>query len=99
MKVDIPSFIGNLDIKFFLDWIDEVDKFFDMAYVPEENLVKFVEYKLNGRVVAWWDQLKITKNQDKPLVMTWRRMKQLLKGRFFPTDYQQILYNQFERCK
>jgi len=48
MKVHIPSFSGNLDIKSFLDWIYEVDKFFYMAYVPMENQVKFVAYKLNG---------------------------------------------------
>ena len=34
MKVDIPSFSENLDIESFLDWIYEVDKFFDIAYVP-----------------------------------------------------------------
>ena len=33
MKVDIPSFGENLDIESFLNWIYEVDKFFDMTYV------------------------------------------------------------------
>ena len=37
MKVDIPSFSGNLDIESFLDWIYEVDKFFDMAMFPWRN--------------------------------------------------------------
>jgi len=37
MKVDIPSFNENLNIKSFLDWIYEVGKFFDMAYVPMEK--------------------------------------------------------------
>ena len=46
MKVDIPSFSENLDIKSFLDWIYEVDKFFDMAYILMEKQVKFVAYKL-----------------------------------------------------
>jgi len=34
MKVEIPSFSGNHDIESFLDWIYEVDKLFDMTYVP-----------------------------------------------------------------
>ena len=100
MKVEIPSFCGNLEIKSFLDCVYEVEKFFDMTYVSEEKRVKFVAYKLKGGAVAWWDQLQITRRrQGKPPVMTWRCVKQLLQGRFFPPDHQQILYNQFEHCK
>jgi len=79
MKIKISSFSGNLNIESFLDWVYEVEKFFDMAYVPKEKHIKFVVYKLKGGATAWWDQLQITKrSQSKPLVMTWRRVKQLL---------------------
>ena len=63
MKVNIPSFSENLDIKFFLDWICEVDKFFDMAYVSLEKQVKFVAYKLKGGAAAWWDQLQVSRTR------------------------------------
>jgi len=77
-----------------------VEKFFDMAYIPAEKHVKFVAYKLKGGAGAKWDQLQITRRrQDRPLVMMWRRMKQLLQGKFLSPDYQQILYNQFEYCQ
>ena len=52
MKIEIFSFSWNLDIESFLDWIYEVEKFFHMAYVPEEKHAKFVMYKLKGRAVA-----------------------------------------------
>ena len=57
MKVEISSFSGNLDIESFLDWIYEVEKLFDMVYVPVEKQVKFVAYKLNEEAVELWDQL------------------------------------------
>jgi len=53
MKIKILSFSGNLDIKSFLDWVYEVEKFFDMAYVPEEKHTKFRVYKLKGRTATW----------------------------------------------
>ena len=43
MKVGIPSFSRNLDMGSVLNWIYEVDKFFNMAYVPMEKQVKFVD--------------------------------------------------------
>jgi len=64
MKVDIPSFSENLDIESFLYWIYEVDKLFDMDYVPMEKEVKFVAYKLKERAAAWWNQMKILRRRQ-----------------------------------
>ena len=53
VEIEIPSFSENLDIKSLLNWIYEIDKFFDMAYVLTEKQVKFVAYKLKRGAVVW----------------------------------------------
>ncbi|GKF21934.1 hypothetical protein Tco_0070572 [Tanacetum coccineum] len=42
---EIPNFLGNLDLEAVLDWLYEVDKFFDIMDVPEEEQVNIVAYK------------------------------------------------------
>ena len=50
LKVDIPNFIADLDRKGFLDWLIEVDRFFDYTKLPENRKVKFVAYRFKGGV-------------------------------------------------
>ena len=56
LKVKIPSFNSNLDIESFLNWIYEVEIFFDVANISEEKHAKFMAYKLKRGEAAWWDQ-------------------------------------------
>lgn len=68
MWVDLPSFNGHLHIEEFLDWISEVEKFFDYMNIAEGHKVELVALCLKGTVAAWWDltgqfELDIRKNQ------------------------------------
>ena len=48
LKVDISNFNGDLDIEGVLDWLTEVDRFFEYIELPKDKKVQFVVYKLKG---------------------------------------------------
>ena len=40
MKVELPSFNGNVSIEGYLDWVNEVEKFFDyMGPIDDKQCV------------------------------------------------------------
>jgi hypothetical protein len=75
---------------------DEVETFFEVMDIPEDRRVSLVAYKLKGGAGAWWHRLQEDRRlRGEPRVRSWRQMKNLLKGRFLPADYDQILFIQF----
>lgn len=100
MKMDLPSFNGQLNIEDFLDWLHEVERFFDYMDIEEGRKVKLVAYKLKGGASAWWEQLQLSRlRQNKDKIRSWHRMKQLMRARFLPPDYDQVLFHQYQRCQ
>ena len=71
MKMDLPTFNGQLQIEGFLDWLAVVERFFDYIKIPEDKKVKSVAYKLMGGASTWWEQLQLTRmRQRKGMVQT-----------------------------
>lgn len=100
LKIDIPFFDGHLHIEDFLDWLKTVETFFKYMEVPVDKQVKLVAYKLKGGASAWWDQLLTNRHREgKRPIRYWHRMRQLLKARFLPLDYQQRLFRLYHQCQ
>jgi hypothetical protein len=56
-KINIPMYEGNLYTEEFLDWIREMDKYFEYEDADEEKKVKHVVTRLKGCATLWWDEL------------------------------------------
>ena len=100
MKVELPSFNGNVSIEENLDWVNEVEKFFDYMGTADDKQVCLVAYKLKGGAFAWWDHVQLNRNRERKLpIRSWRRMKRLMADQFLPPDYQQELFRQYQDCR
>jgi hypothetical protein len=65
-ELKIPKFRGNQQLpKEFLDWVLAVEEVFEFNGVPKECRVSLVVHTFQGRVAAWWQELKkkITSNK------------------------------------
>lgn len=45
---DVPSFSGAMNIEGFLDWMNELENFFQFYDIPGNKRVTLVAYKLKG---------------------------------------------------
>ena len=89
MKVELPSFNGNVSIEEYLDWVSKVEKFFDYMGTTDDKQVCLVAYKLKGGESAWWDCVQLNRTRERKLpIQSWRRMKRLMADQFLPPDYQ-----------
>ena len=100
MKVDLPNFSGKLDIEAFIDWVKNVESFFEYIETAEDKKVKMVALKLKSGASTWWDQIQVNRRLiGKTLIRSWPRMLKMMKERFLPTDFEQILYQQYQQCR
>lgn len=97
--LDIPIFEGRLHIEDYLDCKKSVEAFFDYLEISPNKQVKYVAYRLKGGASAWWLQLLQSRRREgRGSIRSWQRMMQLLRGHFLPTDYEQLLYLQYQHC-
>jgi hypothetical protein len=57
-KLEIPMYEGNLDVEELLDWIRDLDKYFDYEDVEEDKKVKHDVTRIKGHATLWWDELQ-----------------------------------------
>ena len=95
--VEVVPYDGKLDTNVVLDWISDMEKFFEYENTPDSKKVKIVVTRLKGHASLWWEHLQIDRQRrGKEKIRTWPKMVNEIKKKFLPIDYQLV---SLERCK
>lgn len=55
LRLDLPQYNDNMNIEDFIDWMLEVERFFDYMDIVESRKVKLVALRFKDTTSAWWD--------------------------------------------
>jgi hypothetical protein len=56
--VEVSCYDGSLKAETLIDWIGELERYFEYENVQDPNRVRFSMTKLKGHVALWWDMLQ-----------------------------------------
>lgn len=98
--VEIVPYDGNLDNNVVLDWISEMEKFFDYENTSDNRKVKIAVTRLKGHASLWWENLQTDRQRrGKEKIKTWVKMVNKVKNNFLLADYQVSLLRKMENLR
>ncbi|GJU41104.1 reverse transcriptase domain-containing protein, partial [Tanacetum coccineum] len=90
IRTDLPEFDGSMHPDDFIDWIQTVERIFDIRDIPDNLKVKLVAIKLKKYASLWWEHVqKQRERKGKYKVESWDKMKRLLRAKFLPINHRQ----------
>ena len=100
IKLELSTYEGSLVAEHLIDWINELDKYFEYEDIEEYNKVRFVVTKMKGHASLWWDSVQAERRRkSKPLIKSWDRMVAKMRAKLFPKDYQLTLYRHMQNLR
>ena len=56
-KFNVPTFSEKLNPEKLIDWIIELEEYFEYEEIEDPDRVKFAKAKLKGHMKIWWQEL------------------------------------------
>ena len=98
IKLHVPKFTGKEDPDAYFDWEEQCDQIFRIHNLADPKRVNLACVEFSGYALTWWNQLQ--ENQlllGRDHIDTWEEMKQAMRRRFVPSQYQRDLRNRLQR--
>jgi len=89
LKFDPSEFEGNLNPKVFLEWIQSIERIFEIKEYSDEKAFKVAIIKLKKYASLWYENVKKQRTREgKTQIKTWSKLKRLKTKRFLPDNYK-----------
>ena len=85
IKFDPLEFEGNLNPDLFIEWIQTLERFFEVKEYSNEKPFKVAILKLKKYASLWYENVKKQRGREgKPWIKTWSKLKRLMSKGFLP---------------
>jgi len=93
MKFDRPKFKGNLNPDLFIEWMQALERFFEIKEYSDEKDFKAAVLKLKKYAFLWYENVKKQRAREGKLrIRTWSKLKKLMSKQFLLDNYKRDLY-------
>ena len=84
----MSTYVGSLIVEHLIDWITELDKYFEYNEIEEDKRDRLVVTRLRGHASLWWDSVQAERRRkNKSLIKSWNRMVAKMRAKFLCKDY------------
>ena len=74
-KMEVSNFLGTLNLEDLIDWIGELEDYFELEDIEDPLRVRLAKTKLKGHVALWWKELQRDREEEGEMKITrWRLM-------------------------
>ena len=98
--MSILKFTRREDADAYLEWVEQCDQIFRVHNLSEQRHVNLALVEFFGYALTWWNQIE--QNElvlGRAYINTWEEMKQVMRKRFVPSNYQGDLRNRLQMLK
>ena len=79
-KFKVLTFLGKLNPEELIDWINELEEYFEYEEIEDLDRFRFSKAKLKGHMKIWWQEVQFDQNsRGKEKITKWERMVVKLK--------------------
>eukprot|EP00253_Pinus_taeda_P011013 PITA_11013 len=90
-RLEVSTNTRSLSPEELIDWINDIEKFFDYEETEERKRVKFVVTKLKRHAALWWDGVQAERRRlGKQPIKIWNRMVAKLNVKEYTEEFYKV---------